>query len=204
MSKLSDKIDLKAIERKTYTSYHEDGIVDLFIGLIVLTSTLYIYAEMFWLVGSFVAIYTPMYMSIKQKVTFPRLGQVTFSKKRTGKSRRSYTFLIAINVVALFFGIFFWWSFSGGVPPSWFPVFVEYFPIIIGALGAGIMAVIAKIMEIARFNNYAVATLVVIGSAQFIPIPFIVHIAVLGLIICASGYLQLERFKRKYPLVGEN
>jgi hypothetical protein len=29
---LSDRIDLKSIERKAYTSYHEDGIIDIFIG----------------------------------------------------------------------------------------------------------------------------------------------------------------------------
>ena len=32
MSKLTDRIDLKDIERKAYTSYHEDGIIDIFIG----------------------------------------------------------------------------------------------------------------------------------------------------------------------------
>ncbi len=201
---MNTKIDLKDIERKAYTSYHEDGIIDLFIGLCIFTMTFYIFAEMFWLVGSFVAISTPLYMSAKQKITFPRLGQVTFSKKRTGRTKSSFTFLIAINVVAVFIGFYFWWAFSGGAPPAWFPYFLEFFPLIIGIIGAGILAVIAKITDITRFYNYSTATLIIIGSAQFIPIPFLYHIAVLGIVISVSGYFQLERFKRKYPIIGES
>lgn len=204
MSKMSDRIDLKDIERKAYTSYHEDGIIDLFIGLGILTMSLYVYAEMIYLMGAFVAVYIPIYMSMKKKITFPRLGQVTFSKSRTGRTQNSFRFLIAVNVIGVLAGFYFWWSFSGGSPPSWFPMFVEYFPIVIGAIGAGAFAIIAYITDITRFNKYAAVTLVTLGSAYFIPIPFLFHVAALGSLIAIAGYLQLASFKRKYPIVGEN
>jgi hypothetical protein len=125
---LSAKIDLKDIERRAYTSYHEDGIIDIFIGLGLLSTSFYVYAEMAWLMGSFVA----------------------------------------------------------------------------GAVGAGVFAVVGYLTDLTRFYRYAAATLVVLGSAYFIPIPFIAHVAVLGAIIGAAGYLQLESFKRRYPLMEEN
>lgn len=202
-TKVNDKIDLKEIERRAYTSYHEDGIVDILIGVCVLTMSLYVFAEMFWLVGSMVAVYTPMYMGMKQKITFPRLGQVTFSKSRNGKTRRSFTFLVALNVVAVLMGFYFWMAFAGGTPPSWFPLLVEYFAVVIGVIGAGILAVVARLSEIDRFNRYAAATLIAIPSAKFLGTPFLIHIAVLGVFISVSGYLQLQRFKRKYPLIEE-
>jgi hypothetical protein len=113
-------------------------------------------------------------------------------------------FLMAINVVALFLGFYLWRSFSGGSPPSWFPLIVEYFAIVSGAIGAGVFAVVAYLTDLSRFYRYSAATLVVLGSAYFIPIPFIAHVAVLGVIIGAAGYLRLENFKRKYPLIGES
>ena len=164
MSELSDKIDLKAIERRAYLSYHEDGIIDILIGLSIITVSFYILGEMIWLMGSFVAVYTPMYMAMKKKYTFPRLGQVTFSRNRTGRTRNSFTFLIAINVLGVLGGFYFWWTFSEGAPPTWFPMFLDYFPIIIGAVGAVLAAVIAYITELKRFNGYAAA------SAQLLPI----------------------------------
>jgi len=200
---MSDKIDLKEIERRAYTSYHEDGIVDILIGLCVFTLTFYVFAEMFWLMGAMIVIYTPMYMSMKQRITFPRLGQVTFSKSREGKTRRSFTFLVALNVVAVLIGFYFWMAFAGGAPPSWFPLFVDYFAVVVGVIGAGILAVVARLSEINRFNRYAVATLVAIPSVKFLGTPFLIHIAVLGAFIGISGYMQLQRFKRKYPLIEE-
>ena len=204
MSELSAKIDLKDIERRAYTSYHEDGIIDIFIGFGLISMSFYVYAEMAWLMGSFVAIFVPVYMNMKKKVTFPRLGQATFSKRRAGRTRSSFIFLFAMNVVALLLAVSLWRSFSGGSPPSWFGLLREYYAIVAGAVGAGVFAVLAYLTDLARFYRYAAATLVVLGSAYFIPIPFIAHVAVLGAIIGAAGYLQLEGFKRRYPLMEEN
>jgi len=200
---VNDKIDLKEIERRAYTSYHEDGIVDIIIGICVFTLSLYVFAEMAWLMGSMIVVYTPMYMGLKQKITFPRLGQVTFSKSRMGKTRRSFTFLVALNVVAVFIGFYFWMAFAGGTPPSWFPLFVEYFAVVIGVIGAGIFAVVGRLTELDRFNRYAAATLVAIPSVKLLGTPFLIHIAILGAFISVSGYLQLQSFKRKYPLIEE-
>ena len=203
MSELSAKIDLKDIERRAYTSYQEDGIIDIFIGLGLISMSFYVYAEMAWLMGSFVAIFVPVYMNMKKKVTFPRLGQATFSKRRAGRTRSSYIFLFAMNVAALLLAVSLWRSFSGGSPPSWLGL-REYYTIVAGAVGAGIFAVLAYLTDLTRFYRYAAATLVVLGSAYFIPIPFIAHVAVLGAIIGTAGYLQLEGFKRRYPLMEEN
>jgi hypothetical protein len=201
---LSAKIDLKDIERRAYTSYHEDGIIDIFIGLGLISMSFYVYAEMAWLMGSFVAIFVPVYMNMKKNVTFLRLGQVTFSKRRAGRTLSSYIFLFAMNVAALLLAVSLWRSFSGGSPPSWLPLLRENYAIVAGAVGAGVFAVLAYLTDLARFYRYAAATLVVLGSAYFIPIPFIAHVAVLGAIIGAAGYLQLEGFKRRYPLMEEN
>ena len=130
---MSDRIDLKEIERRAYLSYHEDRLVDILVGICLFIASLYAYVEMIWLAGSMVAVMTPMYMVMNKKC----------------------------------------------------------------ARAVGCIA------ELTRFNRYAAATLVVMGSANFIPTPFIAHMVLLSVIIMVSGYLQVQSFKRKYPIFQE-
>ena len=201
---MSDKIDLKEIERRAYLSYHGDGLADILIGICLFIASLYAYVEMVYLAGSMVAVMAPMYMAMKKRYTFPRIGQVTFSKSRKGRSKNTYFFLIAMNIVFLLFGFLFWSAFSGDTQPQWMHLMIENYALVIGIVGAALWAVVSYITELTRFNRYAVATLVVLGSASFIPTPFIAHILLLSAIITVSGYMQFQSFKRKYPLFEEN
>ena len=81
---------------------------------------------------------------------------------------------------------------------------IENYALVIGIVGATLWAVVGYISELTRFSRYAVATLVVLGSAGFIPTPFKAHMVLLSVIITMSGYLQVQSFKRKYPLFEEN
>jgi len=144
-----------------------------------------------------------MYLTMKKKYTFSRIGQVTFSKSRTGRTKNTLYFLIAMNFVFLLFGFVFWKAFSGDTQPQWMLLMIDNSPIVIGVVGAAIWAAVGYIAELTRFNRYAVATLVVMGSANFIPTPFIAYMMFLSVIIMVSGYLQFQSFKRKYPIVQE-
>ncbi len=204
MSELSDRINLKEIERRAYISYHGDGLVDILVGICLFIVSLYAYVEMVWLAGSMVAVMAPIYMAMKKKYTFPRIGQVTFSKSRKGRSKNTYLFLIGMNIVFLLFGFLFWSAFSGDTQPQWMHLMIESYALVFGVVGAALWAVVSYITELTRFNRYAAATLVVLGSASFIPTPFIAHVFVLSAIITVSGYLQLQSFKGQYPLFEES
>jgi hypothetical protein len=201
---LSDKINLKEIERRAYLSYHGDGLADILVGLCLFIVSLYAYVEMVWLAGSMIAVMAPMYMAMKKRYTFPRLGQVTFSKSRKGRSKNTYLFLIGMNIVFLLVGLLLFWSaFSGDTQPQWMPLLIENYALVFGVVGAALWAVVGYITELTRFNRYAAATLVVFGSASFIPTPFIVHVLLLSAIVTVSGYLQFQSFKSKYPIAQE-
>ncbi len=204
LNEMSDKIDLKEIERRAYLSYHGNGLADILVGICLFIASLYAYIEMVYLAGSMIAVMIPIYMSMKKKHTFPRLGQVTFSKSRKGRSKNTYLFLIGMNIVFLLGGVLFWNAFSGDTQPQWMHLMIENYAIVFGVVGAALWAVVSKITELPRFNRYAAATLVVFGSASFLPTPFIAHVFVLSAIITVSGYLQLQSFKREYPLFEEN
>jgi len=54
-------------------SYVDDGILDIFAGMLALFAGLLFFAEMFWMAGVYVAIFLPVVWSMKEKVTMPRL-----------------------------------------------------------------------------------------------------------------------------------
>jgi hypothetical protein len=201
---LSDLINLREIERRAYISYHGDGLADILVGLCLFIASLYAYVEMIWLAGSMVAVMAPMYMTMKKRYTFPRIGQVTFSKSRQGRSKTTYYFLIAMNIVFLILGFLFWSAFSGNTQPQWMHLMIENYALVFGVVGAALWAVVGYITELTRFNRYAAATLVVLGSANFIPTPFIAHMVLLSFIVMVLGILQFQSFKRKYPLIEDN
>ena len=201
---MSDRINLDEIERRAYLSYHEDGLIDLLIGIGLFFASLYTYIDMLWLAGSMVAVITPTYMVMKKRYTFPRIGQVTFSKGRTRRSKNSMYFLVLVNVIGVLLGLAFWMGFSGDTPPQWMLLMIENLPIVIGVAGAVIWAVVGYFSELTRFYRYAASTLVVIGSANFIPTPFVAHMLLLSVIVTVLGFLQFQSFKGKYPIVEEN
>ena len=108
---MSKGINLDEIERRAYLSYHEDGLIDMVIGIGLVIASLYAYIEMVWLMGGVIAVITPMYMGMKKRYTFPRIGEVTFSKNRTRRSQNSMTFLVFINAVGVLLGLVFWIAF---------------------------------------------------------------------------------------------
>jgi hypothetical protein len=201
---MSGRINLDEIERRAYLSYHEDGLIDIVLGIGLFIASLWAYVEMIWLMGGMIVSLTPMYMGLKKKYTFPRIGEVTFSRDRTRRSQNSMTFLVIMNVVGVLVGFVFWMGFSGDTRPQWMLLMVDNFPLVIGVAGAVIWAVVGHFSDLTRFYRYAAATLVVICSANFIPTPFVAHMLLLSVIVTVLGFLQFQSFRRKYPIVEEN
>jgi hypothetical protein len=201
---MGERINLDEIERRAYLSYHEDGLIDIVLGIGLFIASLWAYVEMIWLMGGMIASLTPMYMGMKKKYTFPRIGQVTFSKDRTRRSQNSMTFLVIINVVGVLLGFVFWMAFSGDVRPQWILLMIDNFPVVLGIAGGVVWAVVGYITDLTRFYRYSVATLVVISSANFISTPFIAHMLLLSVIVIVSGFLQFQSFKGKYPILEES
>lgn len=201
---MSGRINLDDIERRAYLSYHEDGLIDIVLGIGLFIASLWVYVEMIWLMGGIIVSLTPMYMGLKKKYTFPRIGEVTFSRDRTRRSQNSMTFLVIMNVVGVLLGFVFWMAFSGDTRPQWILLMIDNYPVVFGIAGGVIWAVVGYITDLTRFYRYSAATLVVIGSANFIPTPFVAHMLLLSVIVIISGYMQFQSFKGKYPIVEEN
>ena len=109
---MTEKIDLKAIEKKAYRSFFMDGIWDIFIGMIFLNLGI---GPLFILLFNFPDIWNTIIISLgwnifaflifyfgKKYITIPRIGFVKFGQKREAKRIKLKVFLLGVFIINLF------------------------------------------------------------------------------------------------------
>jgi hypothetical protein len=76
MIKMNVKGSLKEIEKETYMSYHQDGLIDIFVGIYVLLFGLGIllsavtdFSTWFIIPAIFPAVMVPIWISAKKRIT---------------------------------------------------------------------------------------------------------------------------------------
>src|SRR5512136_1802454 len=100
-----DILDLKQLERKAFRSTYQDGLWDIYMGIIVVGISQYVYRpesgysaiNLIWFVLTF-AIGQSIYWAGKKYITIPRMGQVQFGAIR---HQRGKTLAIILGVVIL-------------------------------------------------------------------------------------------------------
>ncbi len=104
----NQKINLREIERKAFVSYHRDGLIDLFLGFMMLVAILSSTLDASGVADSIrIAIYIPimvifgpgMYSLGKKYITVPRLGYVKFGPIR--RNKRNMVILGLVHIVLL-------------------------------------------------------------------------------------------------------
>jgi hypothetical protein len=192
---MSKPVDLKVLEHKAFLSYHEDGILDLYLGfmLVWISILIVILPEFFiFLVGSFVAL-IPAYTESKKSITVPRLGYVEFSTKRRVKTRNLILVFVILSILANILGMVAW------LIPAIGNLIVRYHLIIFGGVGAAIFLLIAYGTGIRRFYGYGLIVFVsFIGSHLFLP-SILFPLFALGIAMIIVGGILLYKFTRKYP-----
>lgn len=186
---------MKTIERKVYLSYHQDGLVDVFLGLAILVFGAYILYEpgMVAIAGGTIAVFPVMYAAAKKSVTIPRLGYVKFASQRRNKTRNVLLFLVVAGVLGNVAGVF-------AMIYRPFVIFlVENYMIVVGVVGAAIFSLAAYLSEVKRFYAYSAINLIAFPSGYILPTAIYQPMILLGAIITISGAFLLYRFLRKYP-----
>ncbi|MFX1474680.1 MAG: hypothetical protein ACFFCO_04260 [Promethearchaeota archaeon] len=205
---MTKPISLKAVERKAYLSYHKDGLVDICLGLALLTSfigfivvALYptIFADVFWIIMtapiSVIWIWPFIYMGAKKSITIPRLGYAEFSPKRTKKTRGIIALFFIINFVSLFVGFY-------ALVSREFTLFlVAHFLVILGLVGLLLFGLVAYLSDFQRFYVYGGLTAITFILSYYLNIAFYIPILSLGTVLLVAGIVLLVQFLRQYPKV---
>jgi len=104
---MKDAIDLEAVERKAFKSQYEDGIMDIFLGALLIILGVFIsldmndnpYSTVIFISLEALAIISLILM--KRMITVPRIGKVKFSVRRNNRRLR-VTVVLGLSVISGF------------------------------------------------------------------------------------------------------
>ncbi|MFZ7137148.1 MAG: hypothetical protein ACOWW1_01835 [archaeon] len=197
---MNQKINLKEIERKAYTSYHQDGIIDITIAFVVLTFAAVMTVEMPWLGGVSGALAVSFYAGLKRIVTVPRIGYVKFPQQR---AQKTVMLILVLGLFGMIAGVFTFIELTNSGTPGWLLFMIDNYMITIGVAVAVLFLLGAYSFKTRRIYGYSLLTLVMFVGGHFISFPLYYYLAVLGIIILASGLTMMTRFVNMHPETTE-
>jgi hypothetical protein len=199
--------NLKEIERKTYISYHQDGLLDIFAALYILGFGIGILMNVIWdfsfgviLPGMLVAVVLPLWIAAKRKITMPRIGYVNFGTRGANKLVAVFTGLIVAGFAA-FFALTI--SATQGGAGQWLDFIVQNGMLIVGAGALAICSLFGYSMGLKRLYAYGLLAAIAFIIGHFMGIFFAYITMGLGVTIMIAGFALLLTFIKKYPLKGE-
>jgi hypothetical protein len=199
---MAQNVGSKEREQPAYMRYHEDGLLDLLVGLGVLLAGLTMLVDsdlplpVLWVV-----LWVPIWMSAKKSITARRLPDVEVPKQHLAGMMRAGVFIVLMLVLALLAGMVVLWGRStGSVPAGFLEGLREYVMVVLGVTGAFVMGVAALLSGLERLYAYAVLIAVAFVGGYLLNAPIALAITVVASIIMLCGAGMLVRFVRKYPI----
>ena len=203
---MTKRTSLREIEKKTYMSYHQDGLLDIFVGIYVLLFgigilllTMTDFSTWFLIPAIFPAIMIPIWISAKKRITMPRIGYVKFGVRGANKMMAIF---LGIAVAGL--GTFMVFGLGASMGEGWAltlrDILISNSMLIIGIGALTISSLFAYTMGLKRLYGYGLLIFVLFFTGYFVAIPFEYFLVIIGLVIIISGFALLTRFIRKYPL----
>ena len=183
--------ELGQIERKAWTSYFQDGLWDIFFGLLMLTAGIRTLTDNVWFT---LVIFAAVLINVlgKKFITVPRLGLVTFGPSRRLRQQKIFVVIIISVLVTLF--LLFVPHF--GLQISTSPIMAVWIAVVLG--------LVAYYLDFKRLYAYGLlfaASEVLWGQfGGSIGAPFQV---ITGTVILLVGMAVLIIFLRKYPVPAE-
>jgi hypothetical protein len=209
---MSTQLNLKEIERRAFRSTYQDGLWDLYFGLIVICVSFFIYRpasgyspmNIILMTCTMVVAYG-LFWAGKKFITLPRMGQVRFGEQRK-KRRRTMIIvlgaLVLIQVVFLSLQLWAWANPEMGKNINRFLADKNIMDLAVASIGA---LMVGTGMLLAAFftdfpRGYYIALMFSLAVFLMIYLNQPVYPIIIGILIAIPGLVLLVRFLKKYPL----
>ena len=193
---MNQKINLKEIERKAYTAYHQDGVIDITAAFTVFLFSAVMLADMPWIGGITGILAISIYAGFKKLVTVPRIGYVKFPVQR---AQRITAVTVVLGLLAFVAGIAAFTQTMNQGTPDWLILLIDNYMLTLGAAVAGLFLLGGYAFKTKRIYAYALLTLAMFTAGHFINFPLHYYLTALGTTIMAYGLFLMTRFVSKYP-----
>jgi len=191
---MSQNINLKEIERRAWTSYFQDGLWDIFMGLLMLTMGIRSITDNVWFTLVILAAVLAAVIG-KKFITVPRIGRVKFGPARKAKQQK----LMAAVGIAVIATIVLLLLASLGLAPSQAvtaPILVICVTIVFGLM--------AYYMDFKRLYAYGLLFAISMALWETLDSPIgPIAFSISGGIALLIGLAVLIRFIHKYPRTAE-
>ncbi len=212
---MNTQLNLKELERKAFRSTYQDGLWDLYFGLIVICMSIFVYRpasgysplNIIMAVGGIGVAYL-LFWAGKKYITLPRMGQVEFGAQRR---KRKLTMAIVLGVVVLVQVAFLAFQVAARANPelgaklNGFLLERDLMDLSVASVGALFvgpsMILVAFFIDFPR--GYYIAILMSLAVFLMILFNQPIYAILIGALILAPGVALLVRFLHKYPLRRE-
>ena len=196
------EINLKEIEKKAYRDSQQDGLMEVMMGLILITFGGFFYSPIFAFYILLIIFSGKIVGYIRRRYTYPRIGFVKFHEENP-KDALTGVFLFEFAVIVIIFTLI---SIFGDVKD--YSQWVKWSPLFFGMILVGPFAHAASRSGSIRYTGYAILSVVL--GLFFTLIEFgsgcaglILYLVFIGAFLFLSGLVIFTQFLRKYPLSAE-
>ena len=187
---------LRTLERTIFGTLFIDGLVDLGIGLWLVTWSVLIQWGWAALGGVVPALLIPIWYRLRERWVEPRIGTVRFRSR--ARSKR-LAWVIGGLALALLFGIFLAKT-RGSLPPAFEDAISAQSHMLLGGTIALLLVLLAAVFGVGRLAIYAALLVLLFALGHEIGLPFPWSMAAAGTLILLCGIVVLVGFARTYPL----
>ncbi len=210
-----NQINLKELERKAFRSTFQDGLWDIYLGLIIISMSIFLFRpttgysplNILLMVAAFAVAYTLLWAG-KRFITLPRMGRVKFGEKR---AKRKKTMVLVLGVVVLIQVAFLviqlisWSNPEFGAKLNAFLQEKNAMDLAVATVGSLFvgpsMILVAYFMDFTR--GYFIAVMIALAVFLMIYLNQPIYPIIIGILIAVSGVVLFLRFLQKYPLHRE-
>jgi hypothetical protein len=199
---MAQNINSKRLEQQAYMRYHQDGLLELFIGLgILFFGLMMLFDQDFPLAAAWVVLWVPMWTAAKRSVTARRISHDQISRGQDAGLWRAGVLVTAVLLLSVVAAMLILWGRVTGIIPAWFETGLrEYLMLILGLGGSLVIGVAAWTSGLSRLYAYALLTAVAFVGGYLLNAPIALAVAVVGGIITLWGLGMLVRFVREHPV----
>jgi len=196
---MTQNINLKEIEKKAYRDSQQDGLMEVMMGLILMTFGGFFYSPVFAFYILLIVFAGRIVEFIRRRYTNPRIGFVKFHKDDS-KDALTGVFLFEVTVIVIMFTLI---SLFGNVKD--YSQWVDWAPLFFGMILVGPFAHAASRSGNVRYTGYAILSVILglfFSLAEFASgsTGLILYLVLMGGFLFISGLFIFARFLRRYPL----
>ncbi len=195
---MEEKVDVRAIEKRIMTTFHADGIMELFIGLMLSLIWIAKYFDSVVFIAIMPALMIPVVRKLKRKITFPRIGYVDVQGLSGKRSRLKILFLVG----TILLGICFAFAInSGSISQETKEAISSAIPFIFSLFFLALFIFLGTVFGAKRFYVYGLLSLILINGANFVGVSPMKSLSIIGIIVLSMGIFTMTRFLRENPIL---